>query len=71
MFDAEIIKQELKECIGNDIEIDLDEVIENFTMFKGFYCFRINDDAHIFNNNDFIDSFPGFFAKEGEVVNGR
>lgn len=66
MFDAEIIKKELQESIGNDVDIDLDEVIQNFTMFEGFYCFRINDDAHIFNNNEFIDSFPGFFVqKEG------
>lgn len=64
MFDAEIIKRELQESIGNDVDIDLDEVIANFTMLDGFYCFRINDDAHIFNNNEFIDSFPGFFAKK-------
>lgn len=63
MFDAEIIKRELRESIGNDEEIDLDQVVASFTMLEGFYCFRINDDAHIFNNNEFIDSFPGYFAK--------
>ena len=71
MFDKEIVKRELEECIGNDIIVDLDEVIENYTVLDGFYLFRINNDGHLFNENTYIDSFPGFFAKEGSVSDGR
>lgn len=64
MFDRDIIKKELQESIGNDENIDLDDVIDKYTILDGFYCFRIKDDAHIFNNNEFIDSFPGFYVNE-------
>ena len=64
MFDREIIKKELQETVGNDVNIDLDEVIDNYTMLDGYYCFRIGYNAHIFQDNTFIDSFPGFFTEK-------
>ena len=63
MFDREIIKKELQQTT-KEIDVDLDAVIDNYTMLDGFYCFRVGVNAHIFNNNEFIDSFPGFFSRE-------
>ena len=69
MFDEEIIKRELMECVDSTMNVDIDDVITNFTMFKGLYMFRIGNDAHIFNENTFVDSFPGFFTQnEGDTI---
>ena len=71
MFDKEIIKQELEEVISAETgEVNLDDVVENYTMLDGFYCFRIRNDAYIFNDNEIVDSFPGFFGG-GASVGGQ
>ena len=71
MFDREVIKKELEEVITAETGVvDLDEVIDNYTMIDGFYCFRIRNDAYIFNDNEIIDSFPGFFGG-GVSVGGQ
>ena len=73
MFDREIIKAELQEVITAETKnVDLDAVIDNYTLLEGFYCFRIHNDAYIFNNNQLIDSFPGFYADlSGDDVGGQ
>ena len=62
MFDKEIVKEELKSCIEDIDNVDLDEIVDNFIMIDGFYCFRIGVDGHLFSDNTYIDSMPGFFT---------
>lgn len=67
VFDKEIVKKELKGCIEPDMNIDLDEVVENFIMIDGFYCFRIGIDGHLFSDNTYIDALPGYFITTEKV----
>ena len=61
MFDKEIVKQEL-EPIVQGLNIDLDKVVDEYEIIDGFYVFRILEDAEVFQESNFIESWVGFYA---------
>lgn len=72
MFDEEIIKAEMLDGIitRETGTVDWDAVFGTYEVIDGLYYFRINDDAHVFNNNTFVDSMPGFYARLGGADSG-
>ena len=74
MFDKEIVKRELRDkvIVKETGSVDLDEVVENYEVVDGFYIFRMGENGHIFQNNNFIESCPGLYASErGEHSGGH
>ena len=66
MFDKEVVKRKLRELVITDLsgDVDLDKVVDNYEVVDGFYVFRIGENGHIFQNNNFIESCPGLYATE-------
>jgi hypothetical protein len=74
MFDKEVVKRELRDkvIVKETGSVDLDEVVENYEVVDGFYVFRIGENGHIFQNNNFVESCPGLYASErGENSGGH
>ena len=71
MFDKEIIKEKLRPTANSTgLDLDLDEIIEDYEIIDGFYVFRVNNNAEVFQENNYVESWIGYYAPLGVEIHG-
>jgi len=64
MFDKEIVKEEIKSRIPKENwdNYDFNQIVNGYTIKDGFYYFRIDNLALVFDENKLIDACPGYYS---------